>query len=256
MKMKKIIKFFILFFMLGICTIYTYRFISDNYNSDNKREDLDNMEGEVGSQPSSPSVSSIPHQNFKAGWERIKYAYLPDLPQLIWTDVGVGYVVGVENMSYKVVDASIQKKFNPKWNFKVLDEFGMYSFREDRSLDGKKSYVSARISLKNLGKSVCNCCLKNISLHIYDKEGNKIISKEPDTTSQNKTYSKGFFFEKISSGEKYEVEVVYVVEDKHLDSNYYYFIDVNPYAIYPDSQDQVGIFKLPLGSESESYDKE
>lgn len=39
-----------------------------------------------------------------------------------------------------------------------------------------------------------------------------------------------------------------------MSDEYYYFIDVNPYAIYPTSKEQIGIFKLPLGAERKSHE--
>lgn len=259
---KKILKLFISFFILGVCFIYTCKFIAVNYSNKGKMAHIDDTGEEAVISPSpsdilpsSPDPSSA-SQDYDIGWERIKHAFLPELTQLEWTAVGEEYVVAVENVSYKVTDACIQKEWNPIWNFDVLYDLGMYSFQEDRSLKGSFSFVSVKMTLKNLGQDVCNCCLGNIPSHIYDGKGGKIMSCSPCTTSKDKPHTKSFFYEKISPGKEFDVELVYVFEDRYLDDSYYYFIDANPWAAYPTSEDEIGIFKLPLGAESESYDKE
>jgi hypothetical protein len=192
-------------------------------------------------------------QSLDVGWERVKYAFYPKLEDLTWTEVKQDYLVGVNNVSYRVTDASIQKEWNQKWNFEVAKE--RYAFKDNKSIKGKKSFVSVSVALKNMGKSACQCALNCIALHICDENGEKIISSTPATASLDNPNSKSYYFKTLQSKETLKADIVYIVQDKYLKDGYYYFVDVLPWDAYPQSKEETGIFKLPLGIEGDSHDK-
>jgi hypothetical protein len=92
-------------------------------------------------------------------------------------------------------------------------------------------------------------------LHIYDENGEKLISGTPATASLDNPYSKSYYFKTLQSKETLKADIVYIVQDKYLKDGYYYFVDVLPWAAYPQSKEETGIFKLPLGIEGDSHDK-
>ena len=89
---------------------------------------------------------------------------------------------------------------------------------------------------------------------MYEKQGKKIDSKELDTASIDKPYTKSFYRILLKEQEELKIELVYVVTKKIMSDEYYYFVDINPYSIYPTSKEQIGIFKLPLGVERKSHE--
>lgn len=246
-KMKKIFKLGVLFIVLGVCAFYTYQFISYHVKSDNKNEIVGKDSEIKGDADNFQSASPEKMQNLDIGWERVRYSFLPSLQDLIWTEVNDDYIVGVENVSYRVTNASIQKEWNPNWNFEVVKDD--YDFEDNKSIKGKKSFVSISIALKNVGQSTCECSLNCMGLHIYDENGEKIMSGEVATASLDKPNAKNYYFEKLKPKEKLEVDLVYIMQDKYLKDGYYYFIDVLPWSVYPKTKEEIGIFKLPLGIE-------
>lgn len=245
--MKKIFKLGALFIVLGVCAFYTYQLISYNVKSDNKN-DIVSKDSEIkGDAENFQSASPEKMKSLDIGWERVRYSFLPSLQDLVWTEVNNDYIVGVENVSYRVTNASIQKEWNPNWNFEVVKD--EYDFKNNKSIKGKKSFISISIALENIGQSTCKCSLNCMGLHIYDENGEKIMSSEVATASLDKPNAKNFYFEKLKPKEKLEVDLVYIMQDKYLKDEYYYFIDVLPWSVYPKSKEEIGIFKLPLGIE-------
>lgn len=247
LKMKKIFKFSALFIVVGICAFYTYQFVVDNTKLDNKSEVVSKNSETKGDAVAFQTASTEKMQNLDIGWERVRYSFVPSLQELTWTEVNNDYIVGVEDVSYRVTNASIQKEWNPKWNFEVVKDD--YDFEENKSIKGKKSFVSVSVKLKNIGQSTCECNLNCIGLHIYDENGEKIMSSEVATASLDKPNTKNYYFEKLKSKKKVEADLVYIIQDKYLKDGYYYFIDVLPWSVYPKTKEEIGIFKLPLGTE-------
>lgn len=250
--MKKIFKCGALLIVLGVCAFYTYQFISYNVKLDNKNEIVSKDSEIKGDAENFQSASPEKIKSLDIGWERVRYSFLPSLQDLVWTEVNNDYIVGVENISYRVTNASIQKEWNPNWNFEVVKD--EYDFKDNKSIKGKKSFIAISIALKNIGQSTCECSLNCMGLHIYDENGEKIMSSEVATASLDKPNAKNFYFEKLKPKEKLEVDLVYIMQDKYLKDGYYYFIDVLPWSVYPKSKEEIGIFKLPLGIEGKQYD--
>lgn len=248
--MKKILKFSVLLIVIGICALHTYQFITYNIKSDNKIPKNEMVGGNSEKKENTGSFQTVSPEKMKTldvGWERVRYSFLPSLQDLMWTEVNNDYILGVENVSYRVTTASIQKEWNPNWNFEVVKDD--YDFEDNKSIKGKKSFVSISIVLKNKGQSTCECSLNCIALHIYDENGEKIMSSEVATASLDKPYTKSYYFEKLKSKETLEADLVYIMKDKYLRDGYYYFVDVLPWGVDPKSKEEIGIFKLPLGIE-------
>lgn len=240
---KKLIKYSMILIVLGICGLYTYRFLTDDFTSVQKQ--THHTEEKSGDAVNYQTASPDEIKKTELGWERIKYVYVPGVNDLEWTNVNSDY--SIDNVIYTVLGSSIEKKWNPKWNYEVIKD--EYSFDNKKSLKGKKSFLSVTLKLKNLNDSVYESYINNIALHVYEKDGKKIDSKELDTASLDRPYTKGFYRILLKKEEELTVELVYVITDKAVSDNYYYFVDINPYSIYPTSKEQIGIFKLPLGVE-------
>lgn len=151
MEMKKIVKFAVLLIVLGICACYTYQFITDHTNPDWKKEaennDSENTEEAAGVETASPEKL----QKLDIGWERVRYSFIPSLPDLMWTEFNEDYIVEVEDVSYRVTGASVQKEWNPKWKFEVL--ISDCDFGKDKR---KKIFCFHPCRIKKCGaKSLC-----------------------------------------------------------------------------------------------------
>lgn len=245
---KKLIKYSMIVIMLGICGLYTYRFLINDFTSMKKiTNHTEQTSGEaVNYQTASPDEI----KKTDIGWERIKYVYMPRIKDLLWTNVKEKY--SIDGVEYTVLDARIQNEWNPKWNYEVIKD--EYPFNSEKKLKGDKSFLSVTLEIKNMNDEVYESYINNVALHVYEKEGKKIASKELDTASLDKPYTKSFYRILLKEQEEFKIELVYVITKKMMSDEYYYFIDVNPYAIYPTSKEQIGIFKLPLGAERKSHE--
>ena len=266
MKIKRMLKFSILLIVLGICAVYTYGFVTGSVVSVQTEDDAteEEMEDEgVGADSSKIAVyqTPAPEQMNKIQdiWEKIKYAYLPNLSDLKWVELGEEYLLVKQNVTYKVLDASISKKWNLSWNFDVVKgyySFEDYIFDEKHNLKSKDSFLSIHVQLENQGSESCSCCLANNYVQIYNKGGKNVDIGDLCTMSINKKMSKTVYFEKLKPHERLDVELVYILKDKSLSDANYYFWEVVPGDSYPPSTDWVGVFKLPLGVEGEKlHDK-
>lgn len=262
-EMKRILKFSVLVIVLGVCAIYTYGFITGDDTGIQTEEDA--VEGEQAEEqteeivnedkpyaavyqtPSPEKLNSI-----EDGWERVKYGYLPNLPDLKWVEINEEYLLVMENVSYKVVGASIGKKWNPAWNFDVMKDhytYEDYTFDKNHNLKSKDSFVSVHIQMENKGKKTCSCCLSTNDVQVYNAKGKNVDIGILCTMSIDKPPSQTVYFEKLKPGGKLDVELVYIMKDKHLADTNYYFLSVVPGNSYPPNTDWVGIFKLPFGVE-------
>lgn len=246
--LKKLIKYGMIFIVLGICGFYTYRFLADDLTRVQKATNHTHEKSGDAVNYQTASPDEIEQTNI--GWERIKYVYMPGIKDLKWTDVNSDY--SIDGVTYTVLDARIQKEWNKKWNYEVVKD--EYSFDNDKKLKGKKSFLSVTLKVKNENDAVYESYINNVALHVYEKHGKKIESKELDTASLDKPYTKSFYRILLKKQEEIKIELVYVVTDKVVADKYYYFIDVNPYSIYPTSKEQIGVFKLPLGVERELHE--
>lgn len=264
--MKRILKYTIVVIVLGICAVYTYGFLTGNLADIQPEGDIaeeEQMEesdddDRVAAAYETPSPQKM--ETIEDGWERVKYAFLPNLPDLEWTEMNEEYLLVMENVSYKVVGASIGKKWNPAWNFDVMKahySYEDYTFDKNHNLKGKASYVSVHLQMENKGKDTCVCCLSNNSVQIYNEKGENVDIGTLCTMSINKSPSKTVYMEKLKPGGKLDVELVYILKDKYLADTNYYFLEVLPGSSYPRDTDWVGVFKLPFGVEGENQnDKE
>lgn len=267
--MKRILKFGILFVVLGICAVYTYGFITgdvtsiqtegDKAEEQTEEEQTEEEQTEVdGSDDDSEiAVYQTPSpqimKTIEDGWERIKYAYLPNLPDLEWTEMNEEYLLVLQNVLYKVVGGSIGKQWNPDWNYDILkNDYEDHDLDKKHNLKGRESYVSVHLQMENKGNSTCVCCLENNSVRIYNEKGKNLVNGHLCTMSIDKPCyptSRKTWYEKLKPGGKLDVELVYTVKDKYLADTNYYFYDVMPGGSYPPDTDWVGIFKLPFGVE-------
>lgn len=265
--MKRILKFGILFIVLGVCAIYTYGFITGNVIDIQTERDATEEEQteQIADSDKGFAVFQTPSpkkmEEIKDGWERVKYAYLPSLTELQWTEMNEEYLLVMENVSYKVVGASIDKKWNPAWNLEVMKDDYSYedhSFDKNHNLKGRESFVSVHLRMENKGDRTCSCCLATNQVQVYNENGKNVDVGILRTMSIDKPVSETVFFEKLKPGGKLDVELVYILNDKHLADTNYFFLDVLPGNSHPPNTDWVGIFKLPLGVEGgkDQNDKE
>lgn len=245
---KKLIKYTMIVIILGICGLYTYKFVvSDFLSTPKATNETEKKSGEaVNYQTASPDEI----KKTEAGWERVKYVYMPGMKDLLWTNVKDKY--SIDGVEYTVLDAKIQNKWNPKWNYEVIRD--KYSFSNEKKLKGEKAFLSVTLEMKNTNNKVYESYVNNVALHVYEKKGKKVDSREMDTASIDKPNIKSFYRILLKNQEELKIELVYVITKKLVSDEYYYFIDINPYSIYPTSKEQIGIFKLPLGVERKSYE--
>ena len=265
-KMKKFIKSAIVFVALGTCLIYIYSFLTGDVSDEKPTADeaeeeyIGPADGEEIAHYQTPSPDRL--KSIEDGWERVKYAFLPGMPDLRWIEMNEEYLLVRKNVSYKVVDTAISKKWNKKWNYAILKHgyyYEDYKLDEKHNLKDKRSYLSVCVEMENKGKDTCLLCLSNTAVFIYNDKGKDLASGILSTMSVKKQISpttKTTWFEKIKPGEKRRIELVYVFKDKFLLDDYYYFFEVLPGGGFPGSTNDIGVFKLPYGVERENQNDE
>ena len=136
---KRLIKYSMIVIMLGICGLYTYRFLINDFTSMKKiTNHTEQTSGEaVNYQTASPDEI----KKTDIGWERIKYVYMPGIKDLLWTNVKEKY--SIDGVEYTVLDARIQNEWNPKWNYEVIKD--EYSFNSEKKLKGEDSFLSVTL---------------------------------------------------------------------------------------------------------------
>ena len=158
-----------------ICVLYTYRFVTQekilSKVETKTKDDKATNEAYQTVQPEElEKVTDI--------WDKIALSYLPGLAGLKMTDVKIEREI--DGASYKIIDAKIQKEWKQEWDYGPVEN--EYKMNEKHQLIGKESYLAVQIEIKN-NSNKKDVWLNLLSLHIYNKSGENVISAEPRTAA-------------------------------------------------------------------------
>ncbi|MCR5796305.1 MAG: hypothetical protein K6G63_00090 [Eubacterium sp.] len=243
---KRIIKYVIVFCVLGVCGLFTYRFLTSEFT---QKESGVHGAGNVNSTTDTTNAyqTAAPDEikRKEKGWERIKYVYLPALKNIKLTDPQKKRQI--QGIEFSVLDAEITHKWNPNWNYGAIRSTEL--FNDQKMLKKDKSFLSVTLKMKNTTNKEMEYYVNAAGLMIYDKNGKCIDGHEIQTASFNKPVTKSFYRLMMEENKEYTVDIVYIIDSKSISDKYYYFIDIVPNDVYPSSIEEFGLFKLPLGVE-------
>ncbi|MDD6071574.1 MAG: hypothetical protein PUC12_12310 [Clostridiales bacterium] len=236
--MKQIKKIILVLLLVVVCLVGILQFVFGGVDMKGKNNVQKNNPSEVKNrkEPEGGESDDV--------WQEMAKKYLGDIPDIhVYSP---DETMRQDDWSYEIKNARVTKEKDPRWD--SIPDYPEYEYDEDGNILNSYSFLSVGIRVLCEEKSPNReLCLNSMYMAVFDETGEKVYTSEAATAALGKPFTKNYFYCSLEKGELLDTEIVYMMPDKYVKNNYYYLMIVNNHGVTPETGNEVGLMKIPIG---------